>query len=179
MVNCKTNADDCDIDQTTAKNWLGILETLGIIFYLHPYSNNVLKRTVKTPKLYFYDTGLVCFLTKWSDTETLMNGAMSGAILENFAVSEIVKSYYNCGREPFVYYYRDKDTKEIDLIIEGNGKLYPIEIKKTATPDIRLTRVFKVIDKSPLLRGTGAVLCTAEKLSAFDKDNLIVPIGLI
>jgi predicted AAA+ superfamily ATPase len=179
MVNCKTIADDCDIDQTTAKNWLGILETLGIIFYLHPYSNNVLKRTVKTPKLYFYDTGLVCFLTKWSDTETLMNGAMSGAILENFAVSEIVKSYYNSGREPFVYYYRDKDTKEIDLIIEANGTLFPVEIKKTATPDIRLTRVFKVIDKSPLLRGTGAVLCTAEKLSAFDKDNLIVPIGLI
>ncbi len=179
MVNSKTIADDCDIDQMTVKNWLGILETLGIIFYLHPYSNNVLKRTVKTPKLYFYDTGLVCFLAKWSDTDTLMNGAMSGAILESFAVSEIVKSYYNCGREPFVYYYRDKDTKEIDLIIEANGTLFPVEIKKTATPDIRLTRVFKVIDKSPLLRGTGAVLCTAEKLSAFDKDNLIVPIGLI
>lgn len=179
MLNYKTIADDCDIDQTTAKSWLRILETLGIIFYLHPYSNNVLKRTVKTPKLYFYDTGLVCYLTKWSDAETLMSGAMSGAILENFTVSEIVKSYYNSGSEPFVYYYRDKDTKEIDLIIEGNGKLYPIEIKKTATPDVRLTRVFNVIDKSPLRRGTGAILCTAEKLSAFNKDNLIVPIWMI
>lgn len=179
MLNYKTIADDCDIDQTTAKNWLRILETLGIIFYLHPYSNNMLKRTVKTPKLYFYDTGLVCYLTKWSDAETLMSGAMSGALLENFTVSEIVKSYYNSGREPFVYYYRDKDTKEIDLIIEGNGKLYPIEIKKTATPDVRLTRVFNVIDKSPLQRGTGAILCTAEKLSAFNKDNLIVPIWMI
>lgn len=179
MVNYKTIADDCDIDQTTAKSWLRILETLGIIFYLHPYSNNVLKRTVKTPKLYFYDTGLVCYLTKWSDTETLMSGAMSGALLENFTVSEIIKSYYNSGREPFVYYYRDKDTKEIDIIIESNGKLYPIEIKKTATPDIRLTRVFNVIDKSPLQRGTGAILCTAKKLSAFDKDNLIVPIWMI
>lgn len=179
MLNYKTIADDCDIDQTTAKSWLRILETLGIIFYLHPYSNNVLKRTVKTPKLYFYDTGLVCYLTKWSDAETLMSGAMSGAILENFTVSEIVKSYYNSGSEPFVYYYRDKDTKEIDLIIEGNGKLYPIEIKKTATPDVRLTRVFNVIDKSPLQRGTGAILCTAEKLSAFNKDNLIVPIWMI
>ncbi len=179
MLNYKTIADDCDIDQTTAKSWLRILETLGIIFYLHPYSNNVLKRTVKTPKLYFYDTGLVCYLTKWSDAETLMSGAMSGAILENFTVSEIVKSYYNSGSEPFVYYYRDKDTKEIDLIIEGNGKLYPIEIKKTATPDVRLTRVFNVIDKSPLQHGTGAILCTAEKLSAFNKDNLIVPIWMI
>lgn len=179
MLNYKTIADDCDIDQTTAKSWLRILETLGIIFYLHPYSNNVLKRTVKTPKLYFYDTGLVCYLTKWSDAETLMSGAMSGAILENFTVSEIVKSYYNSGSEPFVYYYRDKDTKEIDLIIEGNGKLYPIEIKKTATPDVRLTRVFNVIDKFPLQHGTGAILCTAEKLSAFNKDNLIVPIWMI
>lgn len=155
------------------------METLGIIFYLHPYSNNVLKRTVKTPKLYFYDTGLVCYLTKWSDADTLMSGAMSGALLENFTVSEIIKSYYNSGREPFIYYYRDKDTKEIDLIIESNGKLYPVEIKKTATPDVRLTRVFNIIEKSPLQRGTSAILCTAEKLSAFDKDNLIVPIWMI
>jgi predicted AAA+ superfamily ATPase len=179
MLNFKTIAENCDIDQTTAKSWLAILETLGIVFYLYPYSNNQLKRTVKTPKLYFYDTGLVCYLAKWSDADTLMNGAMSGAILENFAISEIVKSYYNSGREPFVYYYRDKDTKEIDLIIESNGKLFPMEIKRTATPDIRLTRVFGVIDKSPMVRGTGAILCTAEKFSAFDKDNLIVPIGMI
>lgn len=179
MVNFKTIAENCDIDQTTAKSWLRILETLGIIFYLHPYSNNVLKRTVKTPKLYFYDTGLVCYLTKWSDADTLMSGAMSGALLENYTISEIVKSYYNSGREPFVYYYRDKDTKEIDLIIESNGTLFPIEIKKTATPDIRLTNVFNIINKSPLKRGTGVILCTAEKLSAFNSDNFIVPIGMI
>lgn len=179
MLNYKTIADACDIDQTTAKAWLNILETLGIIFYLHPYSNNVLKRTVKTPKLYFYDTGLVCYLTKWSNADTLMSGAMSGALLENFAVSEIVKSYHNVGFEPYIYYYRDKDTKEIDLIIESDGKLYPIEIKKAASPDVRLTRVFGVIDKSPLIRGTGAVLCTAERFSAFNKDNLIVPIWMI
>lgn len=179
MLNYKTIADACDINQTTAKSWLRILETLGIIFYLHPYSNNVLKRTVKSPKLYFYDTGLVSYLTKWSDAKTLMSGAMSGALLENFAVSEIVKSYYNSGREPFFYYYRDRDTKEIDLILEGNGRLYPIEIKKTATPDARLTRVFSVIDKAPLQRGTSAVLCMTDKISAFDKDNLIVPIWLI
>jgi predicted AAA+ superfamily ATPase len=179
MLNYKTIADNCDIDQTTAKSWLKILEALGIIFYLHPYSNNLLKRTVKTPKLYFYDTGLVCYLTKWSDPKTLMKGAVSGALLENFAVSEIIKSYYNCGKEPFVYYYRDKDTKEIDLIIEGDGRLYPIEIKKTATPDVRLTRVFNLLDKSPLQRAAGAVLCMAERLGAFDKNNLIVPIWLI
>lgn len=179
MVNFRTIAELSDIDQTTAKNWLRILETLGIVFHLHPYSNNVLKRTIKTPKLYFYDTGLVSYLTKWSVPATLMSGAMSGSVLENFAVSEIVKSYYNSGREPFLYYYRDKDAKEIDLIKEMNGQLHPIEIKRTATPDARLTRAFGVLDRSSIQRGTGAVLCTAEKLSAFNSDNLIIPISLI
>jgi len=179
LINYKSIADDADIDQSTVKSWLNILETLGIIFYLHPYSNNVLKRTIKTPKLYFYDTGLVCYLTKWSSAETVMNGAMNGALLENYTVAEIMKSYQNCAREPYLYYYRDRDSKEIDLLIEGDGKLSPIEIKKTATPASRLTRVFKVIEKSPLIRGTGAVLCTTDKLSAFDRDNLIVPIWLI
>lgn len=179
MINYKGIADDCDIDQTTAKSWLRILETLGVIFYLHPYSNNVLKRTVKTPKLYFYDTGLVCYLTKWSSSETAMNGAMSGAVLENYTVSEIQKSYQNVGKETFLYYYRDKDAKEIDLLMEGDGQLCPIEIKKTATPEKRMINAFSVIEKSPLQRGTGAVLCMAEKLGAFNQENLIVPIGLI
>lgn len=179
MVNYKTIADNCDIDQATAKSWLRILETLGIIFYLHPYSNNVLKRTVKTPKLYFFDTGLVCYLTKWSDAKTLLSGAMSGTLLENFAVSEILKSYYNTGREPFAYYYRDKDAKEIDLVLQRDGKLYPVEIKKTATPDVRLTKKFKFIDKSSLQRGKSAIVCTSEELGAFDRENLIVPIWLI
>lgn len=176
MLNYKTIADAAGIDQVTAKHWLGILERLGIVFYLHPYSNNMLKRMVTKPKLYFYDCGLVAYLTKWSDSDTLMNGAMSGAILENFVVSEIVKSYQNCGREAFIYYYRDKDTKEIDILLEDSGKLYPMEIKKTATPQRQLTRVFGVIDKATLERGTGAVLCTTDRLSAFDRENLIVPI---
>ena len=175
-MNYKTISDAASIDQVTAKNWLGILERLGIVFYLHPYSNNMLKRMVTKPKLYFYDCGLVAYLTKWSDSDTLMNGAMSGAILENFVVSEIVKSYQNCGREAFIYYYRDKDTKEIDILLEDSGKLYPMEIKKTATPQSQLTRVFGVIDKASLERGIGAVLCTTDRLSAFDSKNLIVPI---
>jgi predicted AAA+ superfamily ATPase len=179
LLNVKSIADDADIDQSTAKNWLNILETLGIIFYLHPYSNNVLKRTVKAPKLYFCDTGLVCFLSKWSSPETAMHGMMSGALLENFVVSEIMKSYRNSATEPYLYYYRDRDAKEIDLIMEGDGELHPIEIKKTATPEKRLLRAFGVIDKAPLRRGTGAVLCMAEKLGAFDRENLIVPVWMI
>ena len=179
QVNYKGIADDAEIDQTTAKNWLHVLEALGIIFLLEPYSNNVLKRTVSTPKLYFYDSGIVCYLTRWSSPETAMEGAMSGALLENYTVAEIIKTYQNAGQEPFLYYYRDKDAREIDLILERDGKLFPIEITKMASPPKKLTKVFDLIDKSPLQRGTGAILCMADQLGAFDQNNLIVPISLI
>ena len=179
LLNYDALANDADINIQTSKAWINILETLGIIFLLHPYSNNVLKRTIKTPKMYFYDTGLVCYLTKWSSPEVAEAGAMSGALLENYAVSEIVKSYQNAGREPFLYYYRDRDAKEIDVLIEGDGKLCPVEIKKTAAPDKRIIKTFDVIDKAPLERGTGMVLCMTDKFGAFDRDNLIVPIWAI
>ena len=179
LVNFTALAEDADIDIQTAKSWLNILETLGIVFLLHPYSNNVLKRTIRTPKLYFYDTGLVCYLTRWSSAEVAECGAMSGALLENFTVSELMKSYQNEGLSPYLYFYRDRDAKEIDVILEGNGKLYPLEIKKTATPDRRIVRTFDIIEKSPLERGTGAVLCMAQEFSAFDRDDLIVPIWMI
>lgn len=179
MLNFTALAEDADIDIQTAKSWINILETLGIIFLLHPYSNNVLKRTIKTPKVYFYDTGLVCYLTKWSSPVIAESGAMNGALLENYTVSEIMKSYQNAGLEPYLYYYRDRDAKEIDVIMEGDGKLCPLEIKKTATPDKRIIKTFGVIDKAPLKIGTGAVLCMAENLGAFDKNNLIVPIWMI
>lgn len=179
LLNYNALAEDAEIDIQTAKAWINILETLGIIFLLHPYSNNVLKRTIKTPKVYFYDTGLVCYLTKWSSPEVAESGAMSGALLENFTVSEIMKGYQNAGLEPYLYFYRDRDAKEIDVIMEGDGKLCPLEIKKTATPDRRIIRTFGVIDKSPLQIGTGAVLCMAEQFGAFDRDNLIVPIWAI
>ena len=179
MLNYSSVAEDADIDILTAEAWTNILETLGIIFLLHPYSNNVLRRTVRKPKMFFYDTGLVCYLTKWSSPEIAENGAMNGALLENYTVSEIMKSYQGAGVEPYLYYYRDRDAKEIDVIIEGDGKLCPIEIKKTAMPDKRIVRTFGVIDKAPIQIGTGAVLCLAEQLGAFDKNNLIVPIWMI
>ena len=179
LVNYTALAEDADINIQSAKSWLNILETLGIVFLLHPYSNNVLKRTIRTPKLYFYDTGLVCYLTRWSSAEVAESGAMSGALLENFTVSELMKGYQNEGLSPYLYFYRDRDSKEIDVILEGNGKLYPLEIKKTATPDCRMVRTFDVIEKSPLTRGTGAVLCMAQEFSAFDRDDLIVPIWMI
>ena len=179
LVNYTALAEDADIEIQAAKSWLNILETLGIVFLLHPYSNNVLKRTIRTPKLYFYDTGLVCYLTRWSSAEVSESGAMSGALLENFTVSELMKSYQNVGLTPYLYFYRDRDAKEIDVILEGNGKLFPLEIKKTATPDKRIVRTFDIIEKSPLERGTGAVLCMAQEFSAFDSENLIVPVWMI
>ena len=179
MLNVAEVARDADINQQQAKAWLNVLETLGIIFYLHPYSNNLLKRLVKTPKLYFYDTGLVCYLTKWSSTETLESGAMNGAILENYVVSEIAKTYLNCGQEPFIYYYRDKDAKEIDIVLEHDGVLNPIEIKKTSNPGTELTKVFSLLDKASVPRDKGAIICMKPSLGAIDRDNYIVPVWMI
>ena len=179
MLNISDIARDADISQKQAKDWLGILETLGIIFYLHQYSNNLLKRLVKTPKLYFYDTGLVCYLTKWSSAETLESGAMNGAVLENYVVAEIMKTYLNSGKEPFMYYYRDKDAKEIDIVLEHDGVLNPLEIKKSSNPGTELVKVFDLLDKSSTPRSKGAVLCMKPELSAIDRDNYIIPIWMI
>ena len=179
MLNISDIAQDADINQKQAKDWIHILETLGIIFYLHPYSNNLLKRLVKTPKLYFYDTGLVCYLTKWTSASVLESGAMNGAILENYVVSEIAKTYLNSGLEPAMYYYRDKDSKEIDVVLEQNGELNPIEIKKTSNPGTELTRVFSLLDKASVPRGKGAIICMKPSVGAIDRDNYIIPIWAI
>ena len=158
------------------QEWLGLLEKSDIIFYLHPYSNNLLKRTVSKPKLYFYDTGLVAYLTRWSSPETLEAGALNGAILENYTVSEILKTYYNSGEQPLLNYYRDNDAKEIDIVMESDGSLHPMEIKKTSNPGTELTRPYKLLDKGSVPRGKGAILCMKDKLSAIDSENYVVPI---
>ncbi|MDR0470311.1 MAG: ATP-binding protein [Nitrososphaerota archaeon] len=179
LINFKSIADDADIDQATTKNWLNILETLGLIFYLYPYSNNSLKRTIKSPKLYFYDSGLVAHLTRWSNAETLMNGAQSGAILENFVVSEIMKGYHNSGIEPYLHYFRDKDNKEIDLLWEANGTLYPLEIKKTANPNNQLVKTFRLLEKSGKKVGNGGIVGLNDDFIPLDKENFVIPIKCV
>jgi len=160
--------------------WLGHMEKSGVIFYLRPFSNNLLNRTIKkTPKLYFFDTGLVAYLTKYSSPEILMNGAINGAILENYVVSEIIKTYTNNGLECYAHYYRDIDSKEVDMVLEGDGELHPIEIKKTASPPTELTGAFKVLDKASIPRGTGAIICTKKELSALDRGTMVVPVWAI
>jgi len=179
LVNYAELARDCDIDQLTVKKWLNILETLGIVFFLQPWSNNVLNRTIKTPKLYFHDTGLVAWLTRWTSSDTLEAGAMSGALFENYVVSEISKGCQNTASRLDLFFYRDRDMKEIDVILEHDGKIWPMEIKKTTSPKRTSIEAFRVLEKSGIPRGTGVVLCCAAELSAFDSLNLIVPVHLL
>jgi predicted AAA+ superfamily ATPase len=179
MLNVHDIAGDIGVTDGTAKRWLRLLETSGIIFYLRPYSNNLLKRTIKTPKMYFFDTGLVAYLTKYPDAEVLMNGAINGAILENYVVAEVFKSYLNNGLECNAWYYRDKDGKEIDLVLEHGGELHPIEIKKSVSPPSGISGTFRLLDNTTLPRSTGAVICMKDSLSAVDRQTLLLPIWML
>ena len=175
-LNVHSIATDVEVSDDTAKRWLGMLEKSEVIFYLHPYSNNLLKRVVKTPKLYFFDTGLVCYLTKYSNAEILQNSSINGAILENYIVAEIRKSYLNSGKEIYMYYYRDKDQAEIDLILEYDGGLHPIEIKKSSNPNSVMVKNFEILRKSSLPVGLGAIVCMKDSVTALDSKTLIVPV---
>ena len=179
LLNTHDIAQDVGVSDDTAKRWLQVLEKSEVIFYLRPYSNNLLKRTVRTPKMYFFDTGLAAYLTKYSSPEILMNGAINGAILENYTVAEIRKTWLNSARECLMHYYRDKDTNEIDMVIEADGELHPLEIRKSTNPGTELASAFKVLDKGSVPRGTGAILCLREELSAIDKNTFILPIWMI
>ena len=179
MLNIHDIASDVGVSDDTAKRWLLVLEKSEVIFYLRPYSNNLLKRTIKTPKIYFFDTGLVAYLTRYSSPEILMNGAINGAILENYTVAEIVKTYHNSAKECILHYYRDKEAHEIDLVIESDGELHPLEIKKTVNPETELAGAFKVLEKASVPRGNGAILCLREELSAIDRQTYIIPIWMI
>ncbi len=179
MLNLHDIAGDVGVSDDTAKRWMKELEKAGIVFFLHPYSNNLLKRTIKTPKMYFFDTGLACYLTRYSDPEILMNGAMSGAILENYVVAEIIKTYTNDAKECLLHYYRDKDSNEIDLVMESDGELHPMEIKKSVNPPMQVIGAFKLLDKASVPRGTGAIVCLRDALGAADGSTLIVPVWMI
>lgn len=179
MLNVHDIAQDVGVSDDTARRWLQVLEKSDIIFYLRPYSNNLLKRTVKTPKMYFFDTGLVAYLTRYSSPEILQSGAINGAILENYVVGEILKSYQNAAQDCLLWYYRDKSSHEIDLVMEGDGQLHPLEIKRSVNPGSELVETFSILDKGAVPRGTGAVLCMRPQLSAIDSQNFIVPIWTI
>lgn len=179
LLNIHDIAQDVGVSDDTAKRWLQVLEKSDIVFYLRPYSNNLLKRTVKTPKLYFFDTGLVAYLTKYSSPDILANGALNGAILENYVVAELLKTYHNNAKECLLWYYRDKEMHEIDMIIESDGMLHPLEVKRSVNPGSGLTGAFDILNKGSVPKGKGAVLCMRPTLSAVDAENYIVPIWMV
>lgn len=187
MINYANIADEVGKDQSTIKRWLSVLEASGIIYLLEPFSSSVLKRAIKTPKVYFRDTGLAAYLTRWLTPETLANGAMSGAFFETFVISEILKSYSNRGIDYryCVSYYRGRDKKktsenEIDLIIEENGTLYPVEIKRSSKVTADQTSVFSVLDGIPdKKRGMGAVICMCPQPGVLRENILQLPVWYI
>lgn len=179
MVNYAEMAKDTGISPPTAKQWLSILVSSGLVYLLEPYFNNTLKRMIKSPKVYFLDTGLCAYLTKWTTPEALEAGAMSGAFFETWVIGEIIKSYYNAGKRPPLYYYRDKDQKEIDLIIHENNTLYPIEIKKSSNPGKDSVRHFEILKSTGLVVGEGNVICLTGDLLPLDNNNWYVPAWMI
>jgi predicted AAA+ superfamily ATPase len=179
MLNYSDLARDTDVDHKTMKSWLFVLEASGLIYLLAPYYNNINKRLVKTPKLYFLDTGLCSYLTQWPSPESLEAGAMSGAILETYIFTEILKSYWHHGKNAYFYYYRDQDQKEIDLILESGDTLYPVEFKKTAMPTLNAVKSFHALEKLGKKVGPGAVICLRESELPLSQNIMSIPIGYL
>jgi len=181
MLNLSTIAETCGKDVKTVGAWLSVLESCGLVYLLEPYYNNFNKRLIKTPKLYFLDTGLACWLLGWNTPEQLVNGAMWGHIFETFVFGEILKSYYNDGIvKPPLYYYRDKDKNEIDILINSGDFLCPIEIKTTSDPVKSMVRAFHLIDNIPEKKqGTGALICLVKNRLPVTDNIWALPVGLI
>ena len=179
LLNYADIARDVGIDQKTAKAWLSALEASGLVYLLQPYHNNLTSRLIKTPKLYFIDTGLCSYLTKWSSPQALEAGAFSGAILESYVIAELLKSYWYNGKTPYFYFYRDKDQKEIDLLIEQDNTLHPIEIKKSATPSLNAAKNFSALNRLNQSIGHGAVFCLRQNDIPLSAEIDAIPIGYI
>jgi predicted AAA+ superfamily ATPase len=181
LLNYTNISNEIGVDIKTVQSWIKVLEASGIILLLKPFTNNALKRTIESPMLYFLDTGLVCYLLKWTTKDTLQNGAMSGQILETYAVSEIVKSFKNKGVHDIpIYFYRDKDMKEIDLIVQDQNKLYPIEIKKTMNPMKTMVKNFSVLKRAMGFEiDKEIILCLVDRNTLLSEHILAYPIKLI
>ena len=181
LLNMNDIAKDVGVSAPTVKRWLSILQTSNIVYLLQPFSLNGTKRVVKNPKVYFTDTGLVCYLCRWLTVQSLMCGAQAGAIFETFVISEIIKSYYNAGKKPDIYYFRNTDGQEVDLVFYLNGTIYPVEIKKTSSPNVKDVRTFKTLATyfSEIPIGDGGVICTSEQLLPLGTNVKIIPVNYI
>ena len=179
LFNATDIANTIGVSLKTVQSWVSVLEASGIIFFLRPYENNILKRVIKTPKVYFNDVGLVCYLVGWDNKAVAQNGAMAGALFETFVVSEIVKSWINKGLDVRnIFFYRDSNKKEIDLLIKRNATIFPIEIKMTATPTVSMARHFPVLKEMDNME-TGTILCQCEKNAFISSTVQVLPIEMI
>lgn len=179
QLNYSSLANDSGISVPTAIKWLSILVTSGIVYLLEPYMSSQLKRITHIPKIIFMDTGLACYLAGWSSARDLQLSSSAGHYLESYIISEIVKSYNARGIRPNISYYRDKDGKEIDLIFYKNNKLYPFEIKKTASPNSDMIKNFKELQKTKKEIGTGGIICFYDELMHLDKNNYVIPVSSV
>jgi predicted AAA+ superfamily ATPase len=181
MLNYATLSELCEKDAKTVKSWLSVLITSGLVYILEPYYNNYNKRLIKMPKIYFLDTGLACWLLGYNSPEQMHNGAAWGHIFESFVVGEIIKSYYNYGiTRPPIYYYRDKDKNEIDLLIENGDTLHPIEIKTTSDPKPTAAKAFALLKKNKAKTiGEGAIICLAKTARPLAENIWALPVWKI
>ena len=180
-LNINDISNSIEINNMTAQNWLSILVSTGLVYLLQPYSNNNISRIVKRPKLYFMDTGLACYLAGYMDSITLEKSAFNGAIFETYVITEIIKSFANAGLDSrkYLYYYRDNNGKEIDLLIIYNNTVYPLEIKKSFHPGKQAIKNFDVVNNFGLEIGNGGVICLAKDLFPLDKSNNLIPLELL
>ena len=174
-------ANDVEIDSKTVDEWMSLLKNTNLVYMLPSYSNNNIQKAIKRPKIYFMDTGLACYLTGYISSTTLEKSAYNGAIFETYIISEIIKSYTNNGKDPRarLYYYRDTNQKEIDLLVFYDNKVYPVEIKKSANPGKMAIKNFDVVEKFGTEIGNGIVLCMIENIMAIDDNNYFVPIEYV
>ncbi|MBI5740631.1 MAG: ATP-binding protein [Nitrospirae bacterium] len=179
LLNLSELARDAQIAVSTAKEWMGILEASFQVYLLRPYYRNISKRQLKTPKLYFLDTGMVCYLTGWRNAEVASHGAMAGNLLENYVVSEIIKSYWHHGREAPLWFWRTKEGDEVDLIIEEEGKLFPVEIKMSMRPDLNMAKGILKLQQFSKDVGQGAIICLSESGQPLNREINIVPVSCI
>jgi predicted AAA+ superfamily ATPase len=181
LLNLADIASEVGVSRTTAQRWLSVLVTSHLVYLLRPYHTNITKRAVKTPKLYLTDTGLAAYLTSWTSPEVIRDGAMAGAFFETFVVTEVLKSYYNVGvLDPPLYFYRDHDQREIDLLIARDGLLHPIETKRSASPRPKDTSAFDMLDSLPGgIRGSGGVICLANTVQPLTTKDALIPVSFM
>ncbi len=180
-LNINDISNSIEINNMTAQKWLSILVSTGLVYLLQPYSNNQVARIVKRPKIYFMDTGLACYLAGYMDSVTLEKSAFNGAILETYVITEIIKSFSNQGlnSKKYLYYYRDNNGKEIDLLIIYDNTVYPIEIKKNYNPSKQAIKNFDIVNKFGMNVGNGGVICLSKEIFPLDKQNNLIPIELL